>query len=221
MPESLRASFDFLRDLANNNTKAWFDAHRKQYETARENFEAFVTELILGVGEFDDMSGVVARDCMFRINRDVRFSKDKSPYKTNFGAVIGKGGRKAEGRSYYIQFAPGDQSFLAGGLYQPSSVQLEKMRRRLADNAKAFKRIINAADFKQYFEGVKGETLKTAPQGYAKDHPEIELLRHKQFMAWHSLTDADLLKPDVQAHIVAVFKAMEPFVSYLDETIND
>src|SRR5215471_6442332 len=134
MPESLRSTLSFLRDLDANNNKAWFDQNRKRYDAAREPFESFIAELILAAGEVDDFAGVTPKECIFRINRDIRFSPDKTPYKTSMSAVIGKGGRKAMGRAYYVHIEPDNHSMVAGGLHSPSSQELDKIRRSLADD---------------------------------------------------------------------------------------
>jgi len=220
MPENLKATLDFLRDLRTNNTKQWFDQHRKRYDTARANFEEFISDLIANFGAVEDLTGVTAKECIFRINRDVRFSPDKSPYKTNMSAVIGKGGRKPTGRSYYIQIAPDGQSMLAGGVHTPSSQELDNVRHRIAEDAAGFKKIIQAAAFTRYFGRLQGESLKTAPQGFAKDHPAIELLRFKQFLAEHTVSDAQVIAPEFTGHVVEIFKAMKPFVAYLQSAIE-
>ena len=183
MPANLRDTLDFLRDLRAHNDRAWFDQNRKRYDSARGSFELLVTELIILSGSFEDLGSVTADQCIYRIYRDVRFSPDKTPYKTNMGAVIGKGGRKTVGRSYYLQIGPEGESFIAAGLYMPSKEQLELMRRAIASDSSPLRKILNKRDFKRYFSGLEGEQLKTAPQGYAKDHPDIDLLRYKQFLA--------------------------------------
>ena len=220
MPDSLRDSLDFLRDLNVNNNKAWFDANRKRYDTARASFESFIAELILAMGTVDDMTGVSAKDCIYRINRDVRFSHDKTPYKTNFGAVIGQGGRKATGRSYYMQLGPDNQSFLAGGVYMPSPQELTKLRNKLVISGDQFKKILRASSFVKYFDKMTGTALKTAPKGYPKDHPHIDLLRYTQFLATHELTDEQILSPDLTEHVVAVFRALKPFETYLKAALE-
>ncbi len=220
MPEILQNTLDFLRDLRTNNNKAWFDQHRKQYDAARGHFEEFVSELIMALSDIEDLGGVTAKDCIFRINRDIRFSPDKTPYKTNMSAVIGQGGKKAAGRSYYVQIAPDGQSMLAGGVHSPSSQELEKVRRSIADDPQKFKKTIQNTDFKRYFGSLQGDSLKTAPQGYPKDHPEIELLRMKQFLAEHDFSDKDVLSSDLASEIVAMCKAMQPFVTFIESALS-
>ena len=220
MPENLRFTLEFLRDLRAHNDRAWFDQNRQRYDTARANFESLVSELIVLTGGFEDLGSVTPTDCMYRIYRDVRFSPDKTPYKTNMGAVIGKSGRKTIGRSYYIQIGPQGESFIAAGLYMPSKEQLELMRRAIADDASKLRKILNKRDFKRYFSGLEGEQLKTAPQGYRKDHPDIDLLRYKQFLASALLTEAQVLSEDLADYVVGGFKALKPLETYIHEVLG-
>jgi uncharacterized protein (TIGR02453 family) len=220
MSENLRYTLDFLRDLRANNDRAWFDQNRQRYDIARGHFEDLVTELIILSGSFEDLGGVTASDCIYRIYRDVRFSPDKTPYKTNLGAVIGKSGRKTIGRSYYIQIGPEGESFIAAGLYMPSKDQLELMRRAIADDSSKLRKILNKRDFKRYFNGLEGEQLKTAPQGYGKDHPDIDLLRYKQFLASAPLSEAQVLSEDLADYVVGGFKALKPLEAYIHEVLG-
>src|SRR5712692_5274430 len=160
----LKPTLDFLSQLQKNNNKAWFDQHRAAYETARSGFEDFVDDLIRGVGTFEDLGDLSAKDCVFRINRDVRFSKDKSPYKTNVGASIAPGGRKSTRLGYYIHLGPHDESMIAGGLHMPMPDQLAKFRRAIDRDANAFKKLTAHKQFVQYFGTVSGGRLSTAPQ---------------------------------------------------------
>ena len=220
MPENLRHTLDFLRDLRANNDRAWFEQNRQRYDAARGNYEDFITDLIIQCSDFEDLGGVTANDCIYRIYRDVRFSPDKTPYKTNIGAVIGKGGRKTIGRSYYIQIGPEGESMIAAGLYMPSKEQLEQMRRSIADDSSKLRKVLNKRDFKRYFNGLEGEMLKTAPQGYRKDHPDIDLLRHKQFLASSPLSEEQVLAPDLVEYVVGGFKALRPLETYIHEVLG-
>jgi len=220
MPESLRETLAFLRQLRVNNSRQWFEDNRARYDHARGCFQDVVTDLIHQFDPIDDLSGVTAKECMFRINRDVRFSNDKSPYKSTMSAVLGQGGRKSTGRTYYFHIEPDGGSFLAGGLYAPSTDELSKMRQSLAENAKRFKQVVHAPDFIQYFGAISGDTLKTAPQGYSKDHPDIDLLRLKQYIASHALSDDQVLSADLIPHVLAVFKAMKPLLVYIENVVK-
>jgi uncharacterized protein (TIGR02453 family) len=210
---------DYLGDLRQNNNKQWFEANRERYQMARTAFEDLIAELIMRFESVDDLHGTTPKDCMFRINRDVRFSKDKSPYNTHMSAVLAQGGRKSQSRSYYLQIAPGD-SMVAGGLHSPTSQALEKVRRRIAEDAAPLRKILAAPGFVKYFGTLQGDTLKTAPSGYDKANPNIDLLRHKQFMAVHHLDDQAVAANDLIKHIIDVCGAMKPFVSYLQDNIG-
>jgi uncharacterized protein (TIGR02453 family) len=213
---SLQVTLDFLSQLIDNNNKAWFDAHRAEYARARGAFEATVEDIIRGFEPIDDLGFVTAKQCIFRINRDVRFSKDKSPYKTNMSAVIAKGGRKSEGRSYYLQIGPGN-SFMGGGLYDVDRTQLDNVRRHIVNDAAPLRAVIADPQFVRAFGGLQGEQLKTAPQGYDREHPDIDLLRYKQFLATQSLSDELVASDGFVDHVLEVFATLKPFLVYLDE----
>ena len=219
MPESLRDTLDFLRDLRANNSRAWFEQNRKRYDAARGHFELFISDLISGFGGIEDLGSISANDCIYRIYRDVRFSPDKTPYKTHMAAVIGDGGRKSLGRSYYLQIAP-DDSWVGGGFYAPSSDQLAKVRRSIADDPGELEAIIHEPDFVRYFGELEGESLKTAPMGYTRDHPAIDLLRRKQYLAGTSLGDAEVLAPDLTARVLTLCRALKPFLTYLNDALE-
>lgn len=214
-----KATLDFLRELRGNNDREWFEANRSRYEEARASFLETVGDLIDRFDQVDDLGGVTIKECVFRINRDLRFSNDKSPYKTAMSALLGRGGRKSTGRTYYFHIEPEGQSLLVGGLHDPSVAELGKLRQALAEDAKPFKKIIRAPEFVRYFGALEGESLKTAPQGYPKDHPDIELLRMKQFMAIHRLGDDTVCSENLVSHALAVFKAMKPFLIYIESVL--
>lgn len=211
---------DFLRDLGAHNSREWFEASRPRYERVRAAFLTLVGDLIEHFDPVDDLGGVTVKECVFRINRDVRFAKDKSPYKTAMSAVLGRGGRKSGVRSYYFHVEAGGLSFLAGGLYDPSPVELGTMRQAIDEDSRPFKKILRAPDFVRQFGELGGDALKTAPQGYPKDHPDIELLRKKQFLVMHKLGDEGFLSEDLVPRTLTVFKAMKPFLLYLEATTS-
>ncbi len=212
----METTFKFLKQLAKNNNKEWFDANRKTYDTSKAEFEAIVKSVIDKSVLFDPkLAGLDARKSLFRINKDVRFSKDKSPYKLNMGASINPGGKKSEIPGYYIHVEPG-KSFLAGGSYQPMPDLLAAIRQEIDYNTAEFKKILNAKDFKTYFKELEQEgKLKTAPKGYDKDHPAIDLLQHKNFIMVHDLKDEDVLNKNFPAYAAKVFKAMLPMNEFL------
>ena len=220
MPQAnLQDTLDFLGKLQAHNNREWFENNRAAYDRAREAFEMFVDDLIRGAGRIQDLKGVAAKDCIFRIYRDVRFSRDKAPYKTNMAAMIAAGGRKSGREGYYVHLAPHDESMIAGGLYMPSGEQIAKFRQAIARDAAPFKKIIAAREFKKYFGTLAPEKLKVAPLGYARDHPEIELLKWKQVVVAHPLADEQVLAPDLVPYAVRVFKAMKPFLDYMNSIL--
>ncbi len=207
----------FLTKLKKNNDRDWFNANKKEYEAAREEFTEVVEKLIAGIAAFDpSVIGIQPKDCLFRIYRDVRFSKDKSPYKTAFGAYIAPGGRKSMAPGYYIHAEP-KACFLAGGMHMPQPADLLAVRNAIVADPKAIPKIENAAAFKKYFEKVAShEMLKTAPKGFDPDHPAINYLRLKGYTVAHEIKkDADFKDPKFPAYAVRVFKAMTPLIDFL------
>lgn len=210
-------TFKFLKDLKNNNNREWFNDNKKRYEAAKEEFETFIGALITNISKFDAPIGSLEpKKTIFRIYRDVRFSANKDPYKVNFGAHLSNSPSKIHDRAgYYIQIQPGN-SFLAGGAYLPPSAWINKIRQEIDYNTDEFKKILNNATFKKYFGGITGEQLKTAPKGYPKDHPEIELLRYKSFLVSNECGDKEVTSDDFLKHATSVFKAMKPFDDFLN-----
>ncbi|MBI3764099.1 MAG: DUF2461 domain-containing protein [Chloroflexi bacterium] len=216
---NLKPTLAFLGDLERNNNKAWFDKNRARYEEARGRYEDFIQALIVEIGAFENLTGVTPKDCIFRINRDIRFSKDKSPYKTHMAAAIAPGGRKSSHLGYYLHVGPRNQSMLGGGVHMPEPDQLAKWREAVDRDAARLKKILGNKDFIRYYGALEGERLKTAPKGFPPEHPEIGLLRLKQFAAMHALTDKVVLSPDVVTNAVKAFKALKPFLDYLNSIL--
>jgi uncharacterized protein (TIGR02453 family) len=215
----LKPALDFLLALQANNNKPWFQAHRAEYEAARQCFEDYVDDFIQEFRAIEDFESLAAKDCVFRIYRDVRFAKDKAPYKPNMGASVALGGKRSLRAPYYIHIEPPDQSFLAGGIYMPAPDQLAAIRRAIDRNPAQLKAAISGKPFKKYFGALSGERLKTPPRGYASDHPEIELLKFKQFITSYALTDKDVLSPRLVARTVEVFAALKPLLDFLNDAV--
>lgn len=213
---NLQPALAFLRDLRDNNNKAWFDANRARYEQAKAALEEFVQLLIAEIDRFDKLGILSAKECIFRINRDVRFSKDKTPYKTNMGALMAPGGKKSARQGYYFHLAPNDESFLAGGLYMPPPEPLAQFRQAIDRDAAPFKKIIRAKKFVKYFGTLDGTKLATAPKGYPRDHPEIELLKLKDVTVARRLSDQEVLSANIVADAARGYRLMMPFLKYLD-----
>jgi uncharacterized protein (TIGR02453 family) len=217
IPYDLEPALRFLDELRQNNNKAWFDQHRAEYETARGEYEQFLTVLIDEFRVPDQLQGLTARECIARIYRDIRFSKDKSPYKTNLGALVAPGGWKSSAFGYYVSIEPRGRSMVAGGLYNPTPEQIQRFREAVDEDAAAFKAVTGAAVFLQAFGAVQGERLKTAPKGFDRAHPELELLQLKQIMVVHNFTDQEVVANDFAPRVANLFRAMKPFLNYLGE----
>ena len=210
------ATLRFLRQLSRNNNRDWFNANKHLYEAAKSDFEKFVGDLIAGIGKFDkSVSGLKAKDCTFRIYRDVRFSKNKDPYKNNFGAYIASGGKKSMKPGYYIHIQANGKSFLAGGAYMPQGPVLAALRQEIDYNLKEFERILKSKTFSKFFKKLEGAQVKTTPKGYAKDHPAIAFLKHKDFLAMHNIGDLQLLSKNVSGYVAKGFEAMKPLNDFL------
>jgi len=210
----------FLSKLEKNNNKAWFDKHRKEYEAAKAAYEAVVTELHAGLGKIEPaIADHKAKDAIFRIFRDVRFSKDKTPYKAHFGAAFSRGGRKAMDAGFYFHVEPG-KSFLAGGMWIPDGPLLKKIRQEIDYNFDEFKAIISNPKFKKHFKTIEGEQLKTLPQGYTADNPAIEYLKLKSFVVTTKLDDKDLASKNAIPKVIEIFTVMKPLVDFLNRSLD-
>lgn len=216
-------TMQFLKDLRENNHRDWFLDHKKEYDSAREEFVLFVAAIIREIANFDvSIAHQRAKDCVFRIYRDVRFSKDKSPYKTHLGAFVTSATKKSEIHTkagYYIHLEPG-ASMLAGGAYLPEGPWLKAIRQEIAYNSDEFRTILNAPDFRKYFGEMEGEKLKKAPKDYEADHPDIELLKHKSYLAANYCKDHQVTAPDFFDFTVQVFSAMYPFNHFLNRAMD-
>ncbi len=213
--------YQFLIDLQINNKRTWFNANKQRYLEAKELFDTFVDQLIQGLKTIDSSIDLEnAKDCVFRIYRDTRFSKNKTPYKENFGASIIRGGRKSPFAGYYIHIEP-DNSFAGGGIYRPDSRILKALRQHIFENSEAFKHIINDKSFKVYFPEIYGDKLKMAPKGFPKDFSEIDLLKHKGYAVIHKLDNDFFLQDDVLQQLLKIYEILKPFNDFLNESFEN
>lgn len=213
----MQAVFQFLTGLKENNNKEWFNDHRKEYDEAKEQMLFLTDVMIQEIRRFDsDVPALNAKDCLFRIFRDVRFSKDKSPYKTNMGSFIAPGGRKSELGGYYIHMEPG-ASFIGGGVWCPAPDVLRAIRQEIYESPESFKEVYYDDDFKQYFQEIMGEKLVTAPKGFDKEFTDIDLLRPKSYAFGHSLSDEDVLGENLVEDAIDMFRQL----SFMNRFLND
>ena len=213
---------DFLAQLEGNNNREWFQKNKKQYDEAKAEVESFVNSIIQDLAKFDDaVKFVEAKDCMFRIFRDVRFAKDKSPYKINMGAWITRAGRKSPGPGYYIHLQPGG-SFLAAGVYMPEPEQLKKIRSEIYYNITEFKSILNEKKLRKYSTGLSdNDKGKMAPRDFPKDFPDIELLKYKHYTLSYPLRDEMVASEHFLEVVLMAFKTMHPFNIFLKRALED
>jgi len=210
----------FLKDIAKNNNREWFEKNKSKYLDAKESFENFLELLHNELIKFDEkLAGLNPRKLGFRIYRDVRFSKDKRPYKVNMGAGFSPGGKMVQEPGYYMHIEPG-KSFVAAGIYMPDSANLAKIRQEIDYNSKAFLKILNDKKFKKYFSGLDDfDRVKTAPKGYPKGHPQIELLKNKSFIVSHNFSDTQVKDKKFAKQVSEVCKAVKPLNDFLREAI--
>ncbi|WP_028296450.1 DUF2461 domain-containing protein [Olivibacter sitiensis] len=211
----------FLRDLRENNNREWFEANRSRYELAWQNMKDFVGELIIALSKVDPYihADIPVSKCVFRIYRDTRFSKDKTPYKEWLGAGISTAGRKLAGPEYYLHISPG-QSFIAGGYWRPEKEHLAAIRQEIDYNEQEFRDIVEETTFLKELKMDTEDTLKKAPAGYQPDHPAIDLLRLKSFTASSPLSDADISSKEAIERIVGKGAAMLDFKMFLHRAIG-
>lgn len=211
----------FLKDIKRNNNKEWFHKNKDRYQVARSNFIEFITRVLDELKHHDmTLSAIEPSRCIFRINRDIRFSKDKKPYKTNFGANPSKGGRKIYRAGYYFHLEPG-MSFLAGGIWMPEGEDLAKIRQELDYCLDEFKTIISDKTFKkQYGELDREAELIRPPKGYDENHPGLSFLKLKSFTVTAALTDDQVLSKKIVQLTLDHFKTMIPFIHFLNRALE-
>lgn len=214
------STLQFLQQLARNNQKTWFDAHRNAYEAARADVARLVDNLI-ALHSLNDpgIAGLTAKECLFRIQRDVRFSQNKAPYKTNFGASIKPGGKKSPFAGYYLHVEPG-ASFVGGGIWMPEASVLKKIRQEIDYNFPTFRQIIEAPPFKKFYGDLytgENQQLQRIPKGYEPDNPAGFYLRLKSFVAIHDLDDAALLHKKLEDQLLHAFATLQPLLTFLNE----
>lgn len=220
-----KTTLSFLKELKKNNTKEWFDTNRKKYEAAKADFAALTNAVIHGLGKKDPfVASLLAKDCTFRINRDVRFSKNKDPYKTNMGMYLSRGGKKSLFSGYYFHLEPGGNSFMGGGLYMPEPDVIKKVRQEIDYNWDEFNKIIGQKKFKTVYKELQreeGMVLSREPKGYEKDNPAIEYIKLKSWVATAPVTDQLLTSDHLVKEVVAAFETLQPMIIFLNKAIEE
>ncbi len=216
-----RDILQFLQDLKLNNNREWFQMNKDRYRKAKQGFEIFIDKLIPEIRKFDSSIDLItASDCLFRIYRDVRFSGDKSPYKTNMGAYIARGGKNSQFAGYYVHVEHGG-SMLAGGVYMPQPEILKRFREEIYYNITEFRQILHHKSFLKYFDKLIDEgKLVNPPKDFPKDFSDIDLLKHKNYTVVHVVEDDLLVSSGFLAYAVEVFSYLYPLNQFLNRAIS-
>lgn len=213
------SNFKFLKTLAANNNREWFTENKGQYEQAHENTMAFADALLAELSKHDQITTTTGKKSLMRIYRDVRFSKDKSPYKPRWAGSFNRIKPDLRG-GYYFQLAAGNQTVVGGGFYQPNAEDLKLIRDHIAIDDAPLREVIESPQFVKTFGELLGEQLKTAPKGFEKDHPAIDLLRYKSMYVFKKFSDEEVQSPDFVKNAVNVFLALRPFFDLMTEYLT-
>jgi len=227
-----KSTLHYLKDLRNNNTKPWFEKNKDRYMAAHANMIEFAEALMDEVAKIDKIVPVTGKKSLMRIYRDVRFSKDKTPYKTYWGGGISRATKALRGGMYYHiepagfskdsspTNAEGHGNMIAGGFWNPDPKDLKRVRDEIATDDKPFRKIINAKKFKDTFGGLRGAQVKSSPRGFDKDHQAIDLLRYKQYLVYRNFSDKDVMADNFVMEAAKTYKAMHPFFNYLSDVLT-
>lgn len=211
----------FLKALAENNSKEWMDTNRDWYQKVKGEFIEDVGELLGGITAWEPaLTAFKAKNCVFRQNRDIRFSANKSPYKTNLAAYFSVRGKKSNDPGYYLHIQPGG-SFIAGGIWMPPADVLKKIRQEIDYSGEELLKILNKPTFKKHFSSLEGEQLKTSPRDYDAEHPHIDLLRYKSFIVSTPLADKDISSGNFKTKTLDAFRLMKPFHDFLHQAVDE
>lgn len=218
MSNSLSPVFEFLDEIKVNNDRTWFSAHKKQYEESLSVMVKFAESLLAEMNKHDQIETPSGKRSLFRIYRDVRFSKNKLPYKTSWSGSFKRASNMLRG-GYYYHIEPGN-TFLVGGFFGPNSNDLKHIRKQIEQDDDQLRSVLDSNDTKAYFGNLLGEQVKTAPKGFAKDHRAIDLLRFKQFMLKHTFSDKEALSENFHISISQGFQRLRPFLDVMSETLT-
>ncbi len=217
-----KSTLKFLTAIDKNNNREWFEKNKKNYESAKDDFKSWIDKIINDSHKIsDNYENLTSKDCVFRIYRDVRFSKNKLPYKNNMGAQLKKGGKKSPFCGFYIHIEPSkNASFIAGGFWMPEGDVLKKVRQEIEYNTDDFKKIINDKKFKTLYGALEDHKLKKAPKGIDPSHPDIELLKFTSYVVSAPIDNSDLTSEKLNKQIIKALKTIQPFLDFLNTAIE-
>ena len=213
-PETL----DFFKQIAENNNKVWFENNRPTYETVKANYLEFMGDLIPKIKQIDQIVDKDLKKYASRIYRDIRFSKNKSPYKNNISSLIERA-LDFKKCPFYIHIQP-NGSFMGAGVYQPDSALLKRVRQEIDYNSSELYKIIGKPSFKETFGKITGDSLVRPPKGYEEDNPNIELLKLKFYIVRKDFSDEEVMSPDFADNLAAIYREALPFLEFMDNTIE-
>jgi len=217
----MKEILDFLKDLEANNSREWFDLNRDRYDATRKQFLVVAEQLIHDIRQFDDeVPALNPKDCVFRIFRDVRFSKDKLPFKSNYGCFVARGGKKSGFAGYYLHIQPGE-CFLSGGIYMPLPEYLQAIRQEIYYHPKNYIDLIENKEFKSTYTLEYSNKLKTAPKGYPKDWEYLDLIKNRNYAFGHRIEEHELFASDFLEKAIELFKVIYPLNRYLNKAVDE
>jgi len=217
-PTIKKESFNFLKDLSKNNNRDWFNKHKDRYQAEHEKILAFAEDLLERMRAHDEIENASAKKVLHRIYKDVRFAKDKSPYKTHWSGSFKRATKQRRG-GYHFHIEPGN-TYIAGGFFGPEVSDLKRIREDIVRNHKQWRKLLENKKSKEFFGPLRGEKLLTTPKGFDKDHPAIDLLRHKSFYLKHNFTDKEVLSEDFVETLNRAFKNLRPFFDYMSDVLT-
>ncbi|MDQ3110614.1 MAG: DUF2461 domain-containing protein [Bacteroidota bacterium] len=213
-----KSTFIFLKDLGKHNNRDWFNKHKDRYLAEQENMLVFAENLLEMMHTHDEIENASAKNVLYRIYKDVRFSKDKSPYKTSWSGSFRRATKLKRG-GYHFHIEPGN-SYMSGGFYGPGPDDLKRIRQDIDRNNKDWKKLLGNKKTKSFFGELRGARLLTTPKGFDKDHPAIDLLRYKSFVLRHNFTDKEVLSDNFPATLNQAFKNLRPFFDYMSDVLT-
>ena len=209
-----KSTLEFLSKLKENNNRDWFNEHKPKFQIEQNKVKQFYNSIMRQLKTHDDIEQLK----MYRVYRDVRFSKDKTPYKPHFAGSFSRATKKLRG-GYYLRIRPGE-SFLAGGFWQPNKEDLLRIRKEFEMDSQEIREIMNDENFRNFFGKLQGDSLKTAPRGFDKSHPDLDLIRMKQFIVVRNFSDEEVLASNFLEEIDQSYKAMRPYFNYMSEILT-
>jgi len=217
----LNQSHKFLLKIGKNNNREWFHKNKLTYAAAKTEFYEFVESLLNRMSDFEDLGGIETKKCIYRINRDLRFTPDKTPYNSHFSALIALDGRRTKRAPYYFKIKPDGQSIIAGGVWEGKAALINSIRQEIDYNLDEYNEIVNRKEFKNRFASVFGNSLKRPPKGYNEEHIAINVLKLKQFLVHHEIDKQVYLSESFHDYLIESFMVLKPFLDFMNRPLDE